>query len=83
MKSRLRTIAAVFRTAAGLDREQGGKLYRIRVEMFAMRLLRMKQQIGEGQLEQRFDRGDTPVVLRSIDLDGTDEFDRLSLQVHV
>jgi len=35
MKRGLRAIAAVLGTAAGLDREQGGKLYRVRVKMFA------------------------------------------------
>ena len=51
MKRRLRAITAVFGTAACLDRKQGGKLHRVRIEMLAVYQLRPEYQIGERQLE--------------------------------
>ena len=52
---RLRTITAVFGTAAGLDRQQRRQLDGIGVEIFTVHLLRAEQQIVERQREQRFD----------------------------
>ena len=66
MERGLRAVAAVFGTAAGLDRQQGGKLHRIRVEMFAVHLLCEIHQVGEGQLEQSFYLFNAPMHLFSL-----------------
>jgi hypothetical protein len=52
---RLRTVAAIFRAAAGLDRHQRRQLDGVGRVMRAMDVLRMQQQVGEGQREQRLD----------------------------
>ena len=59
---RLRTIFAVFRTAAGLDREQTAFLDAVGIEVMAMDRLRAKQQVVEGQVEKRPDFRLRPVV---------------------
>ncbi|MCY1179976.1 hypothetical protein D9M73_204020 [compost metagenome] len=58
----LRTIFAIFRAGAGLDRQQGGNLHAIGVEMRAVHGLRLKQQIVEGLDEQGLYFGQGPVV---------------------
>ena len=52
---RLRAVAAVLGTTAGLDRQQRRALDGIGVEMLAMHLLGAEHQVGERQLEQRLD----------------------------
>ena len=59
---RLRAIRAVFRAATGLDRQQGGHLYRIRIVVLAMHRVRAMQQLVERQREQRDHFGAGPVV---------------------
>jgi len=54
---RLRAIAAVFGTAAGLDRQQRRQLHAIGVEVFTMHRLRPIHQVGKRQGEQRLDVG--------------------------
>ncbi len=56
----LRAVAAIFRTAAGLDRQQRGKFHFLRIEILAMHLLRAVQQVVERQVEQRSDRINRP-----------------------
>ncbi len=84
MERRLRAIAAIFGTTAGLDGQQGGKLHLVRVEMFAVNLLRAVQQIGERQLEQGLHVCHAP-ALRSIGCNGTFyglvKFDGLAVHV--
>jgi hypothetical protein len=82
MEGGLRAITAVFGTAAGLDRQQGGKLHRIRVEMRAVHLLRAIQQVRKRKLEQGLHCGHAPALRRiaARQFGGTDEFD--SLCVH-
>ncbi|MNN54246.1 hypothetical protein D3C81_1690530 [compost metagenome] len=58
----LRTIFAIFRAGAGLDRQQGRNLHAVGVEMRAVHGLRLEQQIVEGLDEQGFDLGEGPVV---------------------
>jgi hypothetical protein len=58
----LRAVAAVFRAAAGLDREQGGALHFLRVEVAAMHLLGAEDELEQGQLEERLDLGGRPLV---------------------
>ncbi len=58
MPRRLRTVGAVFGTAAGLDRQQGRQLDRIGSVVLAVHLLGAEQQIVERQREQRLDRID-------------------------
>ncbi len=48
----LRAVAAVFRAAASLDRQQCRQFDFIRVEIFAMRLLGLEHQFVERQVEQ-------------------------------
>jgi hypothetical protein len=60
----LRAIAAILGTAAGFDRQQRGELHRIRVEMFAVQLLRAEHQVGERQFEQGFNVCDDPALRR-------------------
>jgi hypothetical protein len=62
----LRTILAVLRAAAGLDRQQPALLHLVGVEMFAMNLLRLEQEIVEGQREQRDDLALSPVVAQPV-----------------
>ena len=49
----LGTVAAILGTVAGLDRQQGGALHRVGIEMGAQGFLCLEHQIGEGQLKQR------------------------------
>ena len=56
----LRTIAAVLRAAAGLDRDQRGELHGVRCMVRAMHLLRPVQEIVERQRQQRVDGVDAP-----------------------
>jgi len=58
----LRTVLAVFRAGAGLDREQRGDLHAVGVEMLAMHRLRLEQQVIEGLGEERLDLLEGPVV---------------------
>jgi hypothetical protein len=58
---RLRAVAAILGTAAGLDREQRRELNLVGVEAFAVHLLRAVDEIHQGLLVQRFDFGDRPV----------------------
>ena len=48
----LRAVGAVFRAAAGLDRQQGGDLHLVRVEALAVDLSGFVHQVGERQVEQ-------------------------------
>jgi hypothetical protein len=57
---RLRAVAAILAAAAGLDRQQGGQLHFVRVEVLAVHLLGLVQQVHERQREQRLDVGDAP-----------------------
>jgi hypothetical protein len=74
IKRRLRAIAAVLGATTGLDRQQGGKLHRIRVKMLAVYPLRAIQQVGKRQFEQRLHIGHAPALLCGCLFDGTDEF---------
>ena len=65
---RLGTIAAILGTAAGLDRQQGRQLHRVRRVMRAMRLVRRAQKIVHRQREERFDRVDAPARERRLRL---------------
>ena len=58
----LRTIAAVLRATAGLDRQQRGHLHLGRVEVHAMDALRAEHQLRERQREQRAQLLARPVV---------------------
>ena len=58
--NRLWAVGAIFGAAAGFDRQQRGQLDVGRVEMLAVHLLGTKEQLGEGQLEQRLDIGYGP-----------------------
>ena len=58
----LRTIGAVFRAAAGLDRDQRRHLHLGGIEVQAMNLLRAKDQFGKRKLEQRAHLLARPVV---------------------
>ena len=58
----LRAVLAVLRAGAGLDRQQGGDLYGVGVEVGTMHLLGTEQQIVEGQGEERLDLVEGPVV---------------------
>ncbi len=49
----LRAIAAVLGASARLDRQQRGALHAIRIEMFAMRRMRAKDEIVEGKGVER------------------------------
>src|SRR3546814_20053330 len=60
----LRTVLAVLRTAAGLDRQQPAQLHAVRVEMPPVRALRTEQELVEGQLEECQDFRLRPVVAR-------------------
>lgn len=53
----LRTVLAVFRASACLDRQQRGNLHTVGVEMSAVHRLRLKQQVIEWLYEQRPDLG--------------------------
>ena len=50
MMNGLAAIAAVLRTAAGLDAEQAAQLNPVRIEVLAMDGLRPEQKIIEGQI---------------------------------
>ncbi|MOA19761.1 hypothetical protein D3C78_1401660 [compost metagenome] len=58
----LRAILAVFRAGAGLDRQEGGNLHAVRIEMRAVHGLGLEQQVVEGLFEQGTDFGKGPVV---------------------
>src|ERR1700722_1602606 len=58
----LRTISAVFRTAAGLDRQQGRDLHFARIEVQAVDALGVEDEFRERQIEQRLYLGPGPVV---------------------
>ncbi|MNM42786.1 hypothetical protein D3C81_536320 [compost metagenome] len=58
----LRTIFAIFRAGAGLDRQQGRNLHAVGVEMRTVHGLRLEQQVIERLLEQCLDLGQGPVV---------------------
>ena len=49
----LRAVAAILRTAAGLDRQQRGNLHLARIEILAVDALRLEDQLGKRQREQR------------------------------
>jgi hypothetical protein len=56
----LRTVRAVLRAAAGLDRQQRRQLDSGGIEVLAMNLLRTEDQVAERQLEQLEHRGRGP-----------------------
>ena len=58
----LRTIGAVLRTAAGLDRQQSRDLHLVRIEVHAVDALGVEHQIGKRQREQRRDLRARPVM---------------------
>ncbi|CAI8711243.1 hypothetical protein EMIT0P12_110089 [Pseudomonas sp. IT-P12] len=58
----LRTVFAVFRAGAGLDREQRGHLHTVGVEVRAVHGLRLEQQVIEWLNEESFDFGQRPVM---------------------
>jgi hypothetical protein len=58
----LRTIAAVFRAAAGLDAEQARGLDLVGIEMSAVDALRAEHQVREGKIVKRLRFGPPPVV---------------------
>ncbi len=58
----LGAVGAVFRAAAGLDRDEGRNLHLGGIEMQAMNALRAKDQFGKGKLEQRAHLTARPVV---------------------
>ena len=62
----LRAVTAIFRTAAGLDRQQRRQLDRVRVEIFAMHDLRAMQQIVERQVQQLRNLVDAPARRRAV-----------------
>ena len=55
-------IGAVFRAAAGLDRQQGRDLYLARIEVLPVDALGVEDEIGEGEVEQGLHLGARPVV---------------------
>jgi len=61
---RLRAIGAIFRAAAGLDRQQRRQLHAVTRVMGAMDGLRLVQQIAEGDRHQRLDIVDAEALLR-------------------
>ncbi|MCY1458780.1 hypothetical protein D9M71_761940 [compost metagenome] len=67
----LRAVLAVFRTRASLDRQQGGNLHAVRIEVAAMRHLRLEQQVVERLLEQGADLGESPVVAGGLGCGGS------------
>ena len=62
----LRTIGAVLRAAAGLDREQRRNLHRARIEIVAVNALRAEHQFGKRQREQRPHFLARPVISRDL-----------------
>ncbi|MCY1395526.1 hypothetical protein D9M71_104710 [compost metagenome] len=58
----LRTIFAIFRAGAGLDRQQGRHLDAVGVEMRTVHRLRLEQQVIEWLNEECFDFGQSPVM---------------------
>lgn len=58
---RLRTIAAILRTPAGLDAEQGAQLDFGGGVVGAVDAGGLEQQLGEGQVEEACDFGAGPV----------------------
>src|SRR5262249_14152174 len=58
----LGTIGAVFRAAAGLDRDQSGNLHLGGIEVQAVNALRAEDEFGEGKLEQPAHLCTRPVV---------------------
>jgi hypothetical protein len=61
----LGTVSAVFGAAAGLDRQQCGNLYRVRVVMAAMHRLRARDQVAERRGQQGQHLGARPVMAPS------------------
>ena len=61
MMGRLAAIAAILRTAAGLDAEKPAELHLVGIEMPAVDGLRLKQQVIEGGLIKRERRFPAPV----------------------
>ena len=57
---RLGAVAAVFGAAASLDRQQRGKFNLRGVKVFTVDGLRLVHQLGQGQVEQRFDGVNAP-----------------------
>ncbi|MOA22017.1 hypothetical protein D3C78_1425450 [compost metagenome] len=58
----LRAVLAVFRAGAGLDRQQGGDLHAVGIEVLAVHGLCLEQQVVERLLVQGADLGEGPVV---------------------
>ena len=58
----LRAVLAVLGAGAGLDRQQGGDLHAVWVEVRAVDGLGLEQQVVERLLEQRLDLGEGPIV---------------------
>ena len=60
---RLRAIGAVLFAAAGFDAEQGGQLHVVAIRVrIAVHLLGAPKQVHQGQLQQRFDFNEIPIV---------------------
>jgi hypothetical protein len=55
MPSALRTVRAIFGATAGLDRQQRRQLHPIRIEVFAVNLVGLRQQVVEGSGKQILD----------------------------
>ena len=59
---RLRAVGAVFRTTAGFDGQQGGKLDFARVEILAVDFGGLVNEVEEGKSEQGFDIAFFPIT---------------------
>src|SRR5210317_478972 len=62
MLGTLRAVTAIFGARAGFNREQSADLDFIRIEMFAMNLLRCINKIVKRHCEQCLDLIQTPIV---------------------
>ena len=64
----LRTIGAIFRTAAGLDRDEGRHLHLGRIEVRPMNALCAKDQFGKRKRKERAHLLARPVVANGVEL---------------
>ena len=60
---RLGAITTVFRAAACFNRQQGGQLHGVRIEMLTVYLLRLENKVVERQCEKGFNGLDAPALL--------------------
>jgi hypothetical protein len=58
----LRAVAAVLRTAAGLDAEQARSFDVVWIEVLAMSALRLKHQVGKRKVVERLSLFDVPMI---------------------